>query len=253
MHILISNDDGYLSPGIKVLADAVTPLAQRLTVIAPDRNRSAASNSLTVTRPLRIYKADNNYYAVDGTPTDCVHLGMAGAIGTPEPDIVLSGINMGANLGDDVLYSGTVAAAMEGRHLGHIGIAFSMPGHSPQHLATGGQVAVKLLENLSFFAFDAQMVLNVNIPDLPWSEIKGWKITRLGRRHRSEAVIKQQDPKGNPVYWVGNVPAESDASEGTDFHAVRQGYVSITPLKADITGYAEMQQLADWINEQPLR
>ncbi len=235
MHILISNDDGYRAPGIRCLADAVKSVA-KVTVVAPDRDRSGASNSLTLDSPLRARRADNGYTYVEGTPTDCVHLAITGLL-EEEPDMVVSGINSGANLGDDVMYSGTVAAAMEGRFLGLPAIAVSMASFQPEHYATAAQVVLDLLVKLQREPVPAETILNVNVPDLPYDELQGWEVTRLGRRHKSEPVICEQDPRGRPIYWVGPAGSEQDAGPGTDFHAVRNGYVSVTPIHVDLTRY----------------
>jgi 5'-nucleotidase len=221
MHILISNDDGYRSPGIRCLAQAVEAVA-RVTVVAPDRDRSGASNSLTLDSPLRARVAANGFTYVEGTPTDCVHLAITGLL-ADEPDMVVSGINAGANLGDDVIYSGTVAAAMEGRFLGFPAVAVSMVAGEPHHYDTAARVVLELLERIR------------QQPDRPYESLSGWQVTRLGHRHKSEPVIFQQDPRGRPIYWVGPAGSEQDAGPGTDFHAVRNGYVSITPIHVDLT------------------
>ncbi len=246
MHILLSNDDGYLAPGLRVLADALGKL-HTVTVVAPDRNRSAASNSLTLEQPLRASVADNGFTYVNGTPTDCVHLAITGLLES-EPDIVISGINDGANMGDDVLYSGTVAAAMEGRFLGLPAIAVSMGSYDPEHFETAARAIVQLVEQLQQQPLTQDSILNVNVPDLPWDEIKGIKATRLGNRHKSEGVIRQIDPRGEPVYWVGPPGKTQDAGEGTDFHAVEHDFISITPLQIDLTRYDSLQGLGDWLD-----
>jgi 5'-nucleotidase len=246
MHILISNDDGYLAQGLKQLAAALREYAQ-ISVVAPDRNRSAASNSLTLEHPLRAISGDDGFVRVDGTPTDCVHLAITGLL-DPEPDMVFAGINHGANLGDDVLYSGTVAAATEGRFLGLPAIAISLAASNPQHFATAAQVAVELLRKIQQQPLPNDTLLNVNVPDLPLSELKGMQITRLGQRHKAEPVIKSADPRGNPIYWVGPPGAEQDAGPGTDFDAIKNGYVSITPLQLDLTRFERIQSLSDWLN-----
>ncbi|MCK4704568.1 MAG: 5'/3'-nucleotidase SurE, partial [Gammaproteobacteria bacterium] len=220
MHILLSNDDGYLAPGLRVLAEALSKL-HTISVVAPDRNRSGASNSLTLERPLRATVADNGFTCVNGTPTDCVHLAITGLLES-EPDIVISGINDGANMGDDVLYSGTIAAAMEGRHLGLPAIAVSMDSYTPAHYETAAKAVLQLLKTLNQVSFPANTILNVNVPDIPWAEIKGFKATRLGNRHKSEGMIVQDDPRGDPMYWVGPPGEAQDAGEGTDFYAVSQ-------------------------------
>jgi 5'/3'-nucleotidase len=233
MHILISNDDGYRAPGIRCLAEAVETVA-RVTVVAPDRDRSGASNSLTLDSPLRARKANNGFTYVEGTPTDCVHLAITGLL-DDEPDMVVSGINAGANLGDDVIYSGTVAAAMEGRFLGLPAIAVSMVSFQPEHYATAARVVLDLLARIQCQPVPANTILNVNVPDLPFDELQGWQVTRLGHRHKSEPVIRQTDPRGRPIYWVGPAGSEQDAGPGTDFHAVRNGFVSVTPIHVDLT------------------
>ena len=248
MHILISNDDGYRSPGIRCLAEALQTVAQ-VTVVAPDRDRSGASNSLTLDNPLRARRADNGYTYVEGTPTDCVHLAVTGLL-EQEPDMVVSGINAGANLGDDVIYSGTVAAAMEGRFLGFPAVAVSLvTAQQPAHFETAAKVTLALLERLKAVSLAAETILNVNVPDLPFGELQGWQVTRLGHRHKSEPVIRQTDPRGRPIYWVGPPGAEQDAGPGTDFHALREGYVSVTPLQVDLTRHAALDPLDAWLSE----
>lgn len=246
MRILVSNDDGVFAPGIKILAQELATIAE-VEVVAPDRNRSAASNSLTLTRPLRVKQLENGYYSVEGTPTDCVHLALTGFI-EAGADMVVSGINDGGNLGDDVLYSGTVAAAMEGRHLGLPSIAVSMVGESIQHYHTAAVIIKQLVQQLGANQWPAQSILNVNIPDLPLDQIKGIQVTRLGTRHASAPTIKEYDPRGRPIYWVGPPGPEADAGVGTDFHAISQGYVSITPLHLDMTHYKMFEQLSRWVD-----
>lgn len=246
MNILVSNDDGVHAPGIKALARQMATIAN-VIVVAPDRNRSGASNSLTLTRPLRINQLDNGYYSVEGTPTDCVHLALTGALKEPI-DLVVSGINDGANMGDDILYSGTVAAAMEGRHLGLPAIAFSMVGHAIEHYDTAAVIASQLVMTMQINKLSAQTILNVNIPDLPLDAIKGIKITRLGTRHNAEPAIKSMDPRGKSIYWIGPPGLEADSGPGTDFHAVSQGYVSITPLNIDMTHYSVFDTLSSWVD-----
>ena len=246
MHILLSNDDGYLAPGLKILAECLSKKAQ-LTVVAPDRNRSAASNSLTLERPIRSQLAENGFYKVDGTPTDCVHLAVTGLL-KEEPDMVISGPNDGPNMGDDVLYSGTVAAATEGRYLGLPAIALSMCSYEPQHYETACRTIEILLDHLSKAELPRDTILNVNIPDIPWHEVKGFKATRLGARHKSEGVIKQKDPRGEAIYWVGPPGDEQDAGEGTDFFATRNGFISVTPLQIDLTRYDSLKNLDTWLN-----
>jgi 5'-nucleotidase len=245
MRILLSNDDGYFSTGLAVLAEAVARVAE-IHVVAPERDRSGASNSLTLTRPLRMHRAPNGFYFVDGTPTDCVHLAVTGLL-ADEPDIVIAGINHGANLGDDVIYSGTVAAAMEGRFLGLPAIAVSLVGRNARHFDTAARVVLELLERLKDHALPTDTILNVNVPDLPYAELAGFEATRLGNRHKAEPVIKSADPHGNPIYWVGSAGAEADAGPGTDFHAVRQRRVSVTPLYVDLTRHATLASVARWL------
>ncbi len=245
MHILISNDDGYEAPGIQCLAQALAAVA-RLTVVAPDRNRSGASNSLTLEHPIRAHTMPNGVIRVDGTPTDCVHLAITGLL-TEEPDMVISGINAGANLGDDVLYSGTVAAAMEGRFLGLPAIAVSLVGANPIHYETAARIIVKLVTHLQNKPLPTDTILNVNVPDRPYADIAGLQTTRLGYRHKAEPVVKAKDPRGRDIYWVGPAGEEADAGPGTDFHAIRAGFVSVTPLQVDLTRYAAMQELQAWL------
>jgi 5'-nucleotidase len=245
MHILISNDDGYLAQGINALATALQPYAD-VSVVAPDKNRSAASNSLTLDMPLRATVCDNGFVRVDGTPTDCVHLAITGLL-DPEPNMVFAGINHGANLGDDVLYSGTVAAATEGRFLGLPAVAISLAGSDPKHFDTAAHVAVTLLKKIQLNPLPDDTLLNVNVPDLPLSELKGYLATRLGQRHKAEAVIRANDPRGQTIYWVGPPGSEQDAGPGTDFDAIRNGYVSITPLQLDLTRHDRLNSLGDWL------
>jgi 5'-nucleotidase len=246
MRILVSNDDGVSAPGIQILATELSGIAE-VNVVAPDRNRSGASNSLTLRDPLRVKQLDNGYYSVEGTPTDCVHLALTGFL-EPVIDIVVSGINEGANLGDDVLYSGTVAAAMEGRYLGLPAIAVSMVGEHNLNYQTAAIIAKQLVVKLSRNNLPSQTILNVNVPNLPLAEIKGLQVTRLGTRHGAEPMVKEYDPRGRPIYWVGPPGLEADAGPGTDFHAINSGYVSITPLHLDMTHYKIFDQLSTWLN-----
>jgi 5'-nucleotidase len=248
MRILLSNDDGYLAEGLCALASALKDHAE-LSVVAPDRNRSAASNSLTLEMPLRVHTMDNGFIKVDGTPTDCVHLAITGLL-DKEPDMVIAGINHGANLGDDVLYSGTVAAATEGRFLGLPAMAISLAGNNPKHFDTAGVVALTLLKRLINQPLPRDTILNVNVPDLPLHELKGYQATRLGQRHKSEPVIKSADPRGRAIYWVGPPGAEQDAGEGTDFYAINTGFVSVTPLQIDLTWYERMNALQKWLPQE---
>jgi len=247
MRILVSNDDGYFAPGIACLAEALKAVAH-VDVVAPERDRSGASNSLTLVRPLRLNRAANGFYFVDGTPTDCVHLAITGLLDT-EPDIVVSGINHGANLGDDVIYSGTVAAAMEGRFLGLPAIAVSLAGKRGTNFSTAARVVLQLLDRLKQHSLPSDTILNVNVPDLPYEQIQGYEATRLGHRHKAEPVIKSADPHGNPIYWVGPSGPEADAGPGTDFHAIRHQRVSVTPLHVDLTRHMTLNQLSNWLGE----
>ncbi|MDP2795850.1 MAG: 5'/3'-nucleotidase SurE [Sulfurisoma sp.] len=243
--ILLSNDDGYFAPGIEALADALAGLAE-ITVVAPERDRSGASNSLTLDRPLHLRRSANGFFFVNGTPTDCVHLAVTGML-EQQPDMVVSGINLGANMGDDTIYSGTVAAAMEGYLLGVPAIAVSLASREGKHFATAARIAHETVERFQREAFGAPVLLNINVPDVPWEEIKGIRVTRLGRRHKAEPVVKQVSPRNETVYWVGAAGAAADAGEGTDFHAVANGYVSVTPLQIDLTHAAQVGAVTDWL------
>lgn len=245
MHILLSNDDGYLAEGLCALADALRKHAD-ISVVAPDRNRSAASNSLTLETSLRIAIADNGFVRVDGTPTDCVHLAITGLLEN-EPDMVFAGINHGANLGDDVLYSGTVAAATEGRFLGLPAIAISLASSNPTHFETAAHVAVALLQRLKEYPLPQDTILNVNVPDVTIRDLKGYQATRLGQRHKAEPMVKSLDPRGRIIYWVGPPGGEQDAGPGTDFYAINKGYVSVTPLQVDLTWYERINGLKAWL------
>ncbi len=245
--ILLSNDDGYLAPGLKALAAVCTEYAG-VTVVAPDRNRSGASNSLTLESPMRVHRAENDFLYVEGTPTDCVHVAITGLMSTP-PDMVIAGINAGANLGDDVLYSGTVAAATEGRFLGYPAIAVSLAGPNPSNFFSAARVVGNLLEQLLASPLPVDTILNVNVPDLPYDELKGVRATRLGHRHKSEPVIKAQDPLGREIYWVGPPGAEQDAGPDTDFHAVRNGFVSVTPIQVDLTRHDRINLIGEWLGD----
>ena len=248
MKILVSNDDGYRAEGIVRLNEALRPLAST-TVVAPDRNRSGASNSLTLDVPLRVFEAEPGvHYVAGGTPTDCVHLAISGYFDF-EFDMVCAGINDGANLGDDTLYSGTVAAAIEGRFLGLPTIAFSlcMEPDSGRHFATAARVAHDLVARLKQAPLERGFTLNVNIPDLPYERILGIKATRLGGRHRSEPAIPVEDPRGRRMYWIGPAGEGQDAGEGTDFDAIARGYVSVTPLQTDLTRYSALDTIHNWL------
>lgn len=245
MRILVSNDDGIHAPGIQCLARHLRTVAD-VRVVAPDRDRSGASNSLTLVHPLRAQELENGDMGVDGTPTDCVHLAITGLLDR-EPDLVISGINSGANMGDDVLYSGTVAAAMEGRFLGLPAIAVSLVGPRMQHYDAAARVVLNLLDRLHRVPLPAATILNVNVPDLPFEQIRGVQATRLGHRHKSEPVVKASDPRGRPIYWVGPAGPEQDAGPGTDFFAVREGFVSVTPIKVDLTQYEAIDTVGRWL------
>lgn len=247
MKILVSNDDGYRARGIRLLKEALAGLAE-VTVVAPDRDRSGASNSLTLDVPLRVFESEPRVYYVQGTPTDCVHLAITGLFDY-EHDMVVSGINDGANLGDDVLYSGTVAAAIEGRFLGLPAIAVSlctMPDEE-SHFETAAAVARQLVAQLVQSSLEPTLILNVNVPNLPLAALRGFRSTRLGYRHRSEPIVPANDPRGRPVYWVGPAGPQQDAGPGTDFEAIAQGYVSVTPLQIDLTRHSALPALQQWL------
>ncbi len=245
MRILVSNDDGYLSTGIQTLAAALREVAE-VDVVAPDRNQSAASQSLTLSKPLRVHEHGDRVYSVDGTPSDCVNIAVS-SLFDKQPDMVISGINDGPNLGDDVIYSGTVAAAIEGRHLGYPALAVSMASYGATHYETAAQVMVKLLLQIQKQPLPIDTILNINVPDLPADKIKGIVSTRLGARHPSEAAVKQLDPRGRPIYWIGAAGEVADAKEETDFYVVQQGYVSVTPLQIDLTKYRDIAMISDWL------
>jgi len=247
MHILITNDDGYLAPGIKFLAQELALVAD-ISVVAPERNRSGASNSLTLMRPLRVEQSPDGCYYIDGTPTDCVHLALSGLLDNP-PDMVVSGINAGPNLGDDVLYSGTVAAAMEGRFLGFPTIAVSLVGHEMQHFDTAARVATEFVQRLGRRPLPSEFIFNINVPDRPYDELTGVTVARLGFRHKSEPVVKSSDPHGRTIYWVGPAGKGQDAGAGTDFHAIDQGAVAVTPLKVDLTRHEALPQVTEWLRD----
>jgi len=250
MHILISNDDGLEARGIRRLAEEIAGQADRVTLVAPDRDRSGASNSLTLDRPIRVEQRDADVYKVFGTPTDCVHIGITGLLET-EPDMVISGINAGGNLGDDVLYSGTVAAAMEGRFLGLPAMAVSLvyDRERPTHYDSAARAAGILMRQLLREPLPADTILNVNVPDLAWDEISGFETTRLGHRHRSEDVIPLDDPRGRKFFWIGAPGGEQDNGPGTDFNAIRRGFVSVTPIHVDLTRYQALEQVGQWVQK----
>ncbi len=246
MRILLSNDDGVYAKGIQVLQQALSAIAE-VTTVGPDRNCSGASNSLTLLNPLRTQQLDNGFIAVNGTPTDCVHLAINQLL-AQTPDLVVAGINHGANLGDDVLYSGTVAAATEGRHLGLPAIAVSLAGRDEQHFATAAYVTVQVIKKLQSHPLPADQILNINVPSVPLEQLRGIQVTRLGRRHKAETMQSSTDPWGRSIYWYGSLGPELDAGPGTDFYAVAQGYASITPLHVDMTAYRSMELLTDWLD-----
>jgi 5'-nucleotidase len=247
LKILLSNDDGVHAQGIHALAESLQDIAE-VTIVAPDRNRSGASNSLTLEQPLRVTEIADKVYSVQGTPTDCVHFALNELMKDRLPDLVLTGINHGANLGDDVLYSGTVAAAMEGHFLGVQAVAFSLVGK--QHFVTAGKIARQIVEQHLVKPIPTNRLLNINVPDLPFEQLKGTAVTRLGARHHAEAMIKQQDPRGHDIYWLGPPGKEQDAGEGTDFYAVDQGYVSVTPLQVDLTAHESLRSMDNWLKDQ---
>lgn len=245
MRILLSNDDGYFAPGIEALAKALADIAD-ITVVAPERDRSGASNSLTLDRPLSLRRAANGFYYVNGTPTDCVHLAVTGML-DESPDMIVSGINHGANMGDDTVYSGTVAAATEGYLLGIPAIAVSLVSRSDKHFETAAQVARRLVRQYAEKPLKQPVLLNVNVPDLPPDQLGEVRITRLGKRHKAEPVVRAKTPRGETVYWVGAAGSAQDAGEGTDFHAVAAGHVSVTPLQLDLTHTGQLPLIRDWL------
>ena len=246
MHILVSNDDGYNARGLEALVEALRDLAE-VTVVAPEVNHSGASNSLTLTRPLAVRHAPNGFIYVNGTPSDCVHIAMTGLLGT-RPDLVVSGINNGANMGDDTLYSGTVAAAAEGYLFGVPSLAFSLVERGWAHLETAVDAARKLVAHQLAHPAGESLLLNVNVPNLPLDQLRGVQATRLGKRHPSQPVIPASTPYGETVYWIGPAGAANDAGSGTDFDAIEQGYVSVTPLRLDLTDQARLGQITGWVN-----
>ena len=255
MRILVANDDGVDALGIAILAKGLRDAGHEVTVVAPDRDRSGASNSLTLDAPIRVveqplerYVAGCQTYKVYGTPTDCVHIATTGLMDRL-PDMVVSGINNAANMGDDVIYSGTVAAAMEGRSLGLPAIAMSVASvdHSPNHYESAAKAAVRLIEHLASDPLPTDTILNVNVPDIPWDDISGFEVTRLGNRHQSESSVRHIDPRGREWFWIGPAGQEQDAGIGTDFHAVRMDNISVTPLKVDLTRYQALEQISTWV------
>ncbi|MCK2088113.1 5'/3'-nucleotidase SurE [Thauera aromatica] len=247
MRILVSNDDGYFAPGIAALAEALSPLGE-VTVVAPERDRSGASNSLTLDRPLSLKRTSNGFYHVNGTPTDCVHLAVTGML-EHLPDMVVSGVNHGANMGDDTVYSGTVAAATEGFLLGVPSIAVSLVSKSAADFTAAARVARDLAERFMHRPFPHPVLLNVNVPDVAYERLQGIRVTRLGKRHKAEPVVRSVNPRGDPVYWVGAAGGAADAGEGTDFHAVANGCVSVTPLQIDLTHTGLIAPVFDWLKK----
>jgi 5'-nucleotidase len=248
MRILISNDDGYFAPGLACLAEHLSSIAE-VVVVAPERDRSGASNSLTLDRPLKLKRAANGFHYVNGTPTDCVHLAVTGMLDY-QPDMVVSGINAGANMGDDTIYSGTVAAATEGYLLGIPAIAVSLVGKEFKHYDTAARVAADLVQRFSGKTHQFPWLLNVNVPDIPHDKLQGMEVTRLGKRHKAEPVIKALSPTGETVYWVGAAGTAQDAGAGTDFHALENRSVSLTPLQIDLTQYGQLDALKGWLKSK---
>lgn len=250
MRILLSNDDGYFAPGLACLAEALSAIAD-IIVVAPERDRSGSSNSLTLDRPLSLRKSPNGFYYVNGTPTDCVHLAVTGMLDTL-PDMVVSGINDGANMGDDTIYSGTVAAATEGFLLGIPSLAISLASFSTGNFSTAARVATEMVQRFEKEKFHGTVLLNVNVPDIAYDELQGIEVTRLGRRHKAEPVVKSQTPRGETVYWVGAAGPAQDIGEGTDFLAVQRNRVSVTPLQIDLTQYGQLDAVKQWLKQYPV-
>ena len=245
MHILLSNDDGYFAPGLAVLAETLAPFA-KVTVVAPERDRSGASNSLTLDRPLTVRRASNGFFFVNGTPTDCVHIAVTGLL-DDLPDMVISGVNHGANMGDDTIYSGTVAAATEGFLLGIPSLAMSLVADGGDHFTTAARVAGEIVQRFSRSPLELPTLLNINVPDVPYDGLRGIEVTRLGKRHKAEPVVKSSTPRGETVYWVGAAGGAQDAGEGTDFNAVLRTLVSVTPLQMDLTRFSQLEAIKKWL------
>jgi 5'-nucleotidase len=243
--ILVSNDDGYFAPGITLLAEALRELGE-VTVVAPERDRSGASNSLTLDRPLTVRRAPNGYYSVNGTPTDCVHIAVTGLLDFL-PDVIVSGVNLGANMGDDTIYSGTVAAAAEGYLLGIPSVAVSLASKAGEHFESAIGVALEIVARLERQPFREPVLLNVNVPDVEPAALRGMELTRLGRRHKAEPVVKLQTPRGETAYWIGPAGGAADAGPGTDFHAIEAQRVSVTPLRMDLTHNAQLAAAKEWL------
>lgn len=246
MKILISNDDGYFAPGIETLAKKLAKIAE-VVIVAPEADRSGASNSLTLDRPLMVRKSWNGFLYVNGTPTDCVHLAVTGLLDTL-PDIVISGINNGANMGDDTIYSGTVAAATEGYLLGLPSIAISLASFEQKHYDTAAEVALKMVLRLSQRPLNEPVLLNINVPDVPYEALRGYQVTRLGKRHKAQPPVIVNNLKGETMYWIGPAGDAADAGSGTDFYTVANGYVSVTPLRVDLTSKDQLSSLSDWLD-----
>jgi len=247
MRILVSNDDGYFSPGIVLLAERLAAIGE-VTVVAPERDRSGASNSLTLDRPLTARRAANGFRYVNGTPTDCVHLALTGLL-DPLPDLVVSGINLGANMGDDTIYSGTVAAATEGYLFGIPSLAVSLVGKAGRHFETAAAVALQMAERVARAPFALPVLLNVNVPDVALADLGAVEATRLGRRHKAEPVVQMSTPRGESAYWIGAAGNAQDAGPGTDFHAVAAGRVSVTPLQVDLSHHQQLPLILDWLKK----
>lgn len=246
MRILLSNDDGYFAPGLACLAESLSQIAE-IIVVAPERDRSGSSNSLTLDRPLSLRKSHSGFYYVNGTPTDCVHLAVTGMLDIM-PDMIVSGINKGANMGDDTIYSGTVAAATEGFLLGIPSLAVSLVDASRGNYLAAARVAVDMVERFKKNEIQSPVLLNINVPDIEYQQLQGIEVTRLGRRHKAEPVIKSQNPRGETVYWVGAAGPAQDAGRGTDFYAVQHHRVSVTPLQIDLTRYDQLDLITSWLN-----
>lgn len=249
MHYLLSNDDGYQATGLRLLAEALKKNGD-VTVIAPESDQSGVSHSLTLSAPVRARTADNNFIYINGTPADCIHLAMTGLL-PEQPDMVISGINAGANLGDDVLYSGTVAAAVEARFMNCPAIAVSLAGSPAEYFDTAVSVILKIIKALPLLSVGPGLLLNINVPDLPLNQITGFEVSRLGSRHQSKPAIKSQDPRGLPIYWIGAVGKGRDIGVGTDFHAIANNKVSITPLQTDLTKYSILKNISQWADQIP--
>ena len=246
MRILLSNDDGYFAPGLACLADVLSEIAE-IIVVAPERDRSGSSNSLTLDRPLSLHKSHNGFYYVNGTPTDCVHLAVTGMLDVM-PDMIISGVNSGANMGDDTIYSGTVAAATEGFLLGIPSLAVSLAGASNENYLTAARVAADMVKRFRENDIQSPVLLNINVPDIEYQKLEGIEVTRLGRRHKAEPVIKSKSPRGENLYWVGAAGAAQDAGKGTDFYAIQHNRVSVTPLQIDLTRYDQLDLITSWLD-----